>query len=126
MLKQHGDTVVTLSSSNTFSYGRKSIPLREYLGSMNENGASRGADNPRANESFYLFGPHAALSPKLSSLVESYTPPPFSGDDLAFSFGIGGPGTGIPFHIHGHGYSEVIHGGKVRHRGMYQCCHISA
>eukprot|EP00892_Ulva_mutabilis_P010741 jgi/Ulvmu1/8039/UM004_0276.1 len=106
LLKYHGDTVVTLSSSNTFSYGRKSMALQHYLNSMS------GSFDKRANESFYLFGPHAALSPKLSSLIDTYEPPPFSGDDLAYSFGIGGPGTGIPFHIHGHGYSEVIHGGK--------------
>lgn len=107
LFKHHGDTVVTLSSSNTFSYGRKSMPLRTYLNGMSSS-LSR-----RANESFYLFGPHASLSPKLSSLIETYVPPPFSGDDLAYSFGIGGPGTGIPFHVHGHGFSEVIHGGKV-------------
>lgn len=114
LTKHHGNTVVTLSSSNTFSHGRKSVPLREYLGSMSSDAQqSSAAHRAPANESFYLFGPHASLSPKLSSLVETYVPPPFSGDDLAFSFGIGGPGTGIPFHIHGHGFSEVIHGGKV-------------
>ena len=28
------------------------------------------------------------------------------------SFGIGGRGSGVPFHIHGPGFNEVVHGGK--------------
>ncbi|KAB5517633.1 hypothetical protein PHYPO_G00169420 [Pangasianodon hypophthalmus] len=31
---------------------------------------------------------------------------------FAYSFGIAGPGTGVPFHWHGPGYSEVIYGRK--------------
>lgn len=26
----------------------------------------------------------------------------------------GGSGSGVPFHVHGHGFSECIHGSKVR------------
>lgn len=28
-------------------------------------------------------------------------------------FGIAGAGTGVPFHFHGPGFAEVIHGHKV-------------
>jgi hypothetical protein len=109
LLRSHGDSKVRLSSANTFSHGYKYISLREYLHTL-----SSPSTGVRANESFYLFGPHADLSPSLSKLVETYVPPVFAGSDLAFSFGIGGHASGIPFHVHGHGFSEVIHGKKVR------------
>lgn len=87
------------------------MKLQEYIDSFSRTVGD--APTARANESFYLFGPHAALSPRLSELVEKYSPPPFAGSELAYSFGIGAHATGIPFHVHGHGFSEVIHGSKV-------------
>ena len=34
--------------------------------------------------------------------------------EAALSFGIAGAGTGVPFHFHGPGFAEVIHGSKVK------------
>jgi hypothetical protein len=109
LLRDYGSTTVKLSSANTFSHGSTHIKLQEYIDSF----SLTDTRNARANESFYLFGPHAALSPRLSELVVQYLPPLFAASDLAFSFGIGAHATGIPFHVHGHGFSEVIHGSKV-------------
>lgn len=111
LLQEYGSTTVKLSSANTFSHGSTHIKLREYIDRFSSSAQDTTAT--RANESFYLFGPHAALSPRLSELVEKYSPPPFARSDLAFSFGIGAHASGIPFHVHGHGFSEVIHGSKV-------------
>eukprot|EP01026_Neomeris_dumetosa_P078475 TRINITY_DN84912_c0_g1_i2.p3 TRINITY_DN84912_c0_g1~~TRINITY_DN84912_c0_g1_i2.p3 ORF type:complete len:135 (-),score=6.29 TRINITY_DN84912_c0_g1_i2:167-571(-) len=46
-------------------------------------------------------------------MLELYQEPAFiPRSEFAFSFGIGHSGSGVPFHIHGHGFSEVIHGQK--------------
>ena len=120
LLQEYGGTVVKLSSANTYSHGSTHIKLHEYIDSFSRN--IEDAPSARANESFYLFGPHAALSPRLSQLVEKYSPPPFAGSELAFSFGIGAHATGIPFHVHGHGFSEVIHGSKVSSARLFPTC----
>jgi hypothetical protein len=110
LLRDYGNATVTVSSANTFSHSSRNDELQEYIDSF----SVRDPSTERANESFYLFGPHGAFSPRLKGLVEQYTPPPFAGKGATFSFGIGADATGIPFHIHGHGFSEVIHGSKVR------------
>ncbi|NXT72758.1 JMJD8 protein, partial [Chaetops frenatus] len=47
-------------------------------------------------------------------LFQHYVPPPFRipGTSPAYSFGIAGSGSGVPFHWHGPGFSEVIFGRK--------------
>jgi hypothetical protein len=108
LLRKHGDDVVTLSSSNSISHEKTRTTLSSYIDMMTST-----IPGQRSNETFYLFGPHAELSSKLQSLVKEYRRPAFAGSDLAFSFGIGAAGSGVPFHIHGHGFTEVIHGAKV-------------
>jgi hypothetical protein len=48
-------------------------------------------------------------------LLNTYVLPPWSLPDHepALSFGIAAVGTGVPFHFHGPGFGEVIHGSKV-------------
>ena len=48
-------------------------------------------------------------------LFDSYVQPPYRLPKLtgAYSFGLAGPGTGVPFHFHGPGFAEVIYGRKV-------------
>ncbi len=43
-------------------------------------------------------------------LLSTYVRPPFIPDtaSVALSFGLAGPGSGVPFHIHGAGYSETL------------------
>jgi hypothetical protein len=46
--------------------------------------------------------------------MSTYVQPPFipATAAVALSFGLAGPGSGVPFHIHGAGYSETIVGRK--------------
>ena len=110
--RAHGHTVVQLSSANAISHTKVHRPLSHYLDTM----ATAVAGPARGNETFYLFGPAAELSPKLHGIIGAYERPPFAEADAAFSFGIGPAGSGVPFHVHGHGFSEVIHGAKVLYR----------
>jgi hypothetical protein len=56
--------------------------------------------------SFYLFGEN--FSRPWQELQAQYAlPSTFSAADVALSFGIGGYGSGVAFHLHGPGFSEV-------------------
>ena len=48
------------------------------------------------------------------SFFENYKIPPFTLPlhYPALSFGLAGPGTGVPFHFHGPGFAETIYGRK--------------
>jgi hypothetical protein len=116
LLKNYGKVQVTLSSANSISHDKIQASLATYIREM-----SSTVSNSHGNETFYLFGPVAEISPRLRSLVATYVPPPFASDKAAISFGIGAAGSGVPFHVHGHGYSEVIHGAKVCHSLVPVC-----
>ncbi|XP_025272925.1 jmjC domain-containing protein 8 isoform X3 [Canis lupus baileyi] len=64
------------------------------------------------NDTLYFFGDNDFS--EWASLFQHYSPPPFSllGTTAAYSFGIAGAGSGVPFHWHGPGFSEVIYGRK--------------
>jgi len=52
LLKIGASEIVTLSSSNTYSYEKVTMPLKDYIDYMTEE-----ETNPnRANESYYMFG----------------------------------------------------------------------
>lgn len=105
---------VTLSSSNSFSEHRRTVPFAKYLEEV-INGPSLEADS-KSNETWYLFG--ETYSPEWKRFLESYELPPCQAcnalDDslVALSFGIGNSGSGVQWHIHGPGFSEAIHGRK--------------
>ncbi len=63
-------------------------------------------------ETFYFFGDNDVA--EWASFLSSYEQPPFSlpMHTSALSFGLAGPGTGVPFHIHGPGFAETIVGRK--------------
>lgn len=84
------------------------MPLQEYLEGMRAQSHSK-----HGNETFYLFGPAQEVSKDLEPVIAKYQPPRLASPDLAYSFGIGAPGSGVPFHVHGQGWSEVVHGAKV-------------
>ncbi|KAF3845891.1 hypothetical protein F7725_002969 [Dissostichus mawsoni] len=106
LLEEYGARKVRLSTANTFSY-RKVILLFQWTSlcrSMWTICCGR--------KTLYFFGDNNFT--EWQSLFEQYESPPYvlphtSG---AYSFGIAGPGTGVPFHWHGPGYSEVIYGRK--------------
>lgn len=114
-----------LTSSNTFSNGLKKMSLRDYIQyttskknrgaahmDMNITNGDLGPSAARSNESFYLFGNnYGALWDRVK---EIYLIPPCLHCDVcgARTIGIGGYLSGVSFHYHGPGFSEVIVGRK--------------
>ncbi|KAM4698189.1 jmjC domain-containing protein 8 [Rhinophrynus dorsalis] len=108
LLQEYGERQVRLSTANTYSYEKVDVPFREYVEHLlkPQDRDSLGCDT------LYFFGDNNFT--EWGSLFQKYTPPPFKipGTSGAYSFGIAGSGTGVPFHWHGPGYSEVIYGRK--------------
>ncbi|XP_054849636.1 jmjC domain-containing protein 8 [Eublepharis macularius] len=103
-----GDHLVRLSTANTYSYRKVDLPFQDYVDQLLEpqDRASLGS------ETLYFFGDNNFT--EWGPLFQKYRPPPFRlpGTTGAYSFGIAGSGSGVPFHWHGPGYSEVIFGRK--------------
>jgi hypothetical protein len=116
VLKTHGEKTIVLSSANTFSYEKKEVKLKDYL---DERGKYLKPIqlHQRADKVWYWFGDndHDAFgdffpSFKRTSLIgKKYVPENAS---VAYSYGVGGPLSGVPYHIHGPGWSESIYGRK--------------
>jgi hypothetical protein len=113
MLQDYGDVRVTLSTANTFSYEKVVKSLREYIEEDVVKVPTRGQ---RANETLYWFGDHIDSEGRnpWSKLFAKYAPLKLvpADADVAYSFGIGGPMSGVPLHVHGPGWSETIIGRK--------------
>ncbi|ETE64722.1 JmjC domain-containing protein 8, partial [Ophiophagus hannah] len=109
LLARFGEHLVRLSTANTYSYRKVDLPFQDYVDHLLEpqDLASLGS------ETLYFFGDNNFT--EWGSLFKKYNPPPFRipGTMGAYSFGIGGSGSGVPFHWHGPGFSEVIFGRKV-------------
>ncbi|XP_037364018.1 jmjC domain-containing protein 8 [Talpa occidentalis] len=108
LLAAFGDRVVRLSTANTYSYRKVDLPFQEYVERLlrPQDPASLG------NDTLYFFGDNNFT--EWAALFQHYSPPPFGllGTTAAYSFGIAGAGSGVPFHWHGPGFSEVIYGRK--------------
>ena len=134
---------VTLSSSNSFSQHRRTVPLSLYLEEMSRNNGTTNPDQ-LSNETWYLFGEtytdpwkqflllqeptnmtnndnntnSSSSSNNVSSSSNNgcgYQLPPCQTCQhqySALSFGIGNKGSGVQWHQHGPGFSEVLHGRK--------------
>ncbi|XP_032701854.1 jmjC domain-containing protein 8 [Lontra canadensis] len=108
LLASFGDTVVRLSTANTYSYRKVDLPFQEYV----EHLLHPQDPTSLGNDTLYFFGDNNFS--EWASLFKHYSSPPFSllGTTTAYSFGIAGAGSGVPFHWHGPGFSEVIYGRK--------------
>ncbi|XP_034046092.1 jmjC domain-containing protein 8 [Thalassophryne amazonica] len=109
LLKKYGDWKVRLSTANTYSYRKVDVPFQEYVELL----LRPQSMDVLGSDTLYFFGDNNFT--EWQSLFESYKSPPYILPHTAgaYSFGIAGPGTGVPFHWHGPGYSEVIYGRKV-------------
>ncbi|XP_019395399.1 PREDICTED: jmjC domain-containing protein 8 isoform X3 [Crocodylus porosus] len=111
LLAAFGQRRVRLSTANTYSYRKVDMPFQEYVEHLLEpqDLALLGSDT------LYFFGDNNFT--EWGSLFQNYVPPPFRlpGTTSAYSFGIAGSGSGVPFHWHGPGFSEVIFGRKSTH-----------
>jgi hypothetical protein len=64
-----------------------------------------------AGDTWYHFGDNKYE--EWTNFTEHYNRPPYDYDrEPFFSFGIGGSGSGVPFHTHGAVFAEVLHGRK--------------
>ena len=136
-----GQAQVTLSSANAHSYGRRKMAVSQYLTeALGDDAKAAWAlaadDNDAAARQFYWFGEHGD---ELASLTSRYPLPryaqpgallsfaavaaargggpsgqaaPAPAEPPALSFGVGPDGSGVPFHFHADGFSEVLHGAK--------------
>ncbi|XP_064887037.1 jmjC domain-containing protein 8 isoform X1 [Columba livia] len=102
---QHGQHLLLPQSS---ALPAVDVPFREYVEQLlkPQDLAQLGSDT------LYFFGDNNFT--EWGPLFQQYVPPAFRipGTSPAYSFGIAGSGSGVPFHWHGPGYSEVIFGRK--------------
>ena len=108
---------VTLSSSNSFSAHRRTIPLVQYLEEITASAnGGKGETYPDqlSNETWYLFG--ETYGAEWKRILLDYEMPPCSTCEnrelSALAFGVGNCGSGVQWHTHGPGFSESIHGFK--------------
>ncbi|KAK6171403.1 hypothetical protein SNE40_019599 [Patella caerulea] len=108
MLNSFGTKKIRLSSANTYSYSKADVTLHEYV----EDILKPQKLGQLGNETFYWFGDNNLTEWK--DLFNSYKPPPYRVPRMsgAYSFGLAGAGTGVPFHFHGPGFGEVVFGRK--------------
>ncbi|KPP59989.1 jmjC domain-containing protein 8-like, partial [Scleropages formosus] len=108
LLQEYGERLVRLSTANTYSYRKVDIPFQEYV----EHLLKPQAASALGSDTLYFFGDNNFT--EWHSLFKKYSAPCYilPRTTGAYSFGIAGPGTGVPFHWHGPGYSEVIYGRK--------------
>ncbi|XP_039587709.1 jmjC domain-containing protein 8 isoform X2 [Passer montanus] len=111
LLAAFGPFPVRLSTANTYSYRKVDVPFQQYVEQLlkPQDPARLGSDT------LYFFGDNNFT--EWEPLFQHYVPPPFRipGTSPAYSFGIAGSGSGVPFHWHGPGFSEVIFGRKTPH-----------
>jgi len=108
LIDTYGHTTVTLSAANTHSYDKKKITFKEYC---DTHIGPQSLSTP-GNETFYMFGDNNY--DEWSDFLTEYNPPPYTlpKHHPALSFGVAGPGSGVPFHFHGPGFAETIYGRK--------------
>jgi hypothetical protein len=106
------DFGVTLSSSNSFSEHRRTIPLQQYISETVQQ--QETLPTQLSNETWYLFG--ETYSPEWKQFLQDYDVPPCRActrpDLVALAFGIGNRGSGVQWHVHGPGFSEAVVGRK--------------
>lgn len=107
LLRLYANSTITLSSANTHSYEKRATTLDTYLATMM---APREMEDYAAS-TFYHFGDNNYED--WVNFTDHYVRPPFPYKrEPFFSFGIGGSGSGVPFHTHGAVFAEVLYGKK--------------
>lgn len=107
LVRDYGHREVVLASANTFSHDRRTMAFSEYINN-HVVGKTVGPES-LANDTWYFFGDHR--NSEWAELFDLYAMPAVAiGSRL--SFGVGADRSGVPFHFHGPGFSEVFHGHK--------------
>lgn len=108
---KYKDIIVTLSSSDAHSSERRKETFSQYVDTV----LTEEVTSLQANESWYLFGHNEDIFPfnrwaRLYDLPSSCEP--CYADRQTKVFGLGAKNSGVSFHLHGPGLSEVFHGKK--------------
>ena len=108
LLRRWGDETIVLSTANTHSYRKVAKTLREYF---DDHLRVQDLAVP-GDETLYWFGDND--HERWAEHFAAYSPPPLipRSADVAYSFGVGGPLSGVPLHVHGPGFSETLIGRK--------------
>ncbi|XP_039258869.2 jmjC domain-containing protein 8-like [Styela clava] len=108
LMEKYANNTITLSTANTHSYDKVDMSLKEYI----ERILKPQSVNKLGKDTLYFFGNNNYT--EWNEIFKTYMQPPYSLPEKtgAYSFGIAAAGTGVPFHFHGPGFSEVIHGSK--------------
>eukprot|EP00756_Hemistasia_phaeocysticola_P057684 Hpha_TRINITY_DN34290_c0_g1::TRINITY_DN34290_c0_g1_i1::g.34369::m.34369 len=107
LLSERGNMSCTPSRAGSVRRGISAMRLGEYLVDHLPRELSRDAEQNR-----YLFG---EFGDQWADLRDAYVLPACRacvGDNAAVTIGIGGLHTGAPWHTHGAGYLEMLHGEK--------------
>lgn len=119
MLRRWGTEMISLGTANT--YTGKSVVKRK-LASYLDYMATEQPGERSGVDSWYLFGDNEEnfwgdvladyQAPIFSDPAHPSPPRPESLHARTLAFGMGGRNSGVPFHTHGPGWSEVVHGAK--------------
>ena len=110
LLEYYWNTSVILSSANAHSHDKQRIMFRDYVEKLM---LSWSLDQIAA-QSFYLFGDNEWWREDWAHLQSLYSAVPLydAATKQSLSFGLGGSGSGVPFHTHGPVFAELFYGKK--------------
>ncbi|CAF1014192.1 unnamed protein product [Adineta steineri] len=113
ILKRYGNKYITVTTANTYSYQKQYIKLNDYINLQRQSSAKI---TKWGNETLYWFGDDLLNDQNwLNQILRYYKSPAYIVDDFiqpSLTFGMGGQGTGVPFHFHGPGFQQMIFGRK--------------
>ncbi len=106
ILETYGDLKIILSTANSYTKIKRTASVKEYLYKYLKTTTL----DSNATDVFYWFGDNYKVLRKLTDQfrINNYAGAKYNTP----SFGVGGKLSGVPFHFHGGGFSEVIHGRK--------------
>ena len=112
LLTEYADKHVTLSTANTYSYKKYTMRLADYIREQVLGKSISSFLRNSGNETLYFFGNNNYT--EWNSLFELYEKPIYNLPNHLpiYSFGVAAAGTGVPFHFHGPGFAETMHGRK--------------
>lgn len=108
LISRFGNVPVKLTSSNSYSHGDEAMTMAEYIFQH----VDQDVHTTGSNESLYLFGNN--YDGVFNTMAKLYEVPPckFCEKAGAKTMGMGGKNSGVSFHFHGPGFSEVVIGAK--------------
>jgi hypothetical protein len=113
ILNRYGNKYITVTTANTHSYKKQYIKLHDYINLQRKTSATI---TKWGNETLYWFGDDLLNDQNwLNQILRYYKPPAYIVGEFtqpSLSFGMGGQGTGVPFHFHGPGFQQMIFGRK--------------